>query len=82
MNTHKPYMNIGPGEFIKEEMEIRQWTNKDLAQVIGLSQKTISELLNNKQRITLDTACYLGSAFGQSPQYWLNLDNNYRLRQN
>ena len=76
----KPYLNIGPGEFIKEEMEARSWTNEDLAQVLGLNPKTISELLNNKQRITIDTAKILGKAFGQSPQYWLNLDNNYRLR--
>jgi len=76
----KPYINIGPGEFIKEEMETRNWTNEDLAQVLGLNPKTVSELLNNKQRITIDTAKILSQAFGQSPQYWLNLDNNYRLR--
>lgn len=76
----KPFLNIGPGEFIKEEMEHRNWTNEDLAQVLGLSPKTISELLNNKQRVTIDTAKVLSKAFGQSPQYWLNLDNNYRLR--
>ena len=75
-----PYMNIGPGEFIKEEIEIRNWTNEDLAQVLNLTAKTISELLNNKQRITIDTANLLSKAFGQTPQYWLNLDNNYRLR--
>ncbi len=76
----KPYLNIGPGEFIKEEMEARKWSNEDLAHVLGLNPKTISELLNNKQRITIDTAKILGKAFSQSPQYWLNLDNNYRLR--
>lgn len=80
MAKMKPYLNIGPGEFIKEEMEVRNWTNEDLAQVLGLSTKTISELLNNKQRVTIDTAKILSKAFGQSPQYWLNLDNNYRLR--
>jgi len=80
MANLKPYLNIGPGDFIKEEMEVRSWSNKDLAQVLGLSSKTISELLNNKQRITFDTAEILGTAFGQSPQYWLNLNNNYRLR--
>lgn len=80
MANYKPYLNIGPGDFLKEEMEVRSWSNEDLAQVLGLSPKTISELLNNKQRITIDTALTLSKAFGQSPQYWLNLDNNYRLR--
>ena len=80
MAKMKPHINIGPGEFIKEEMEARNWTNEDLAQVLDLNPKTVSELLNNKQRITIDTAKVLSQAFGQSPQYWLNLDNNYRLR--
>ncbi|MBK8945403.1 MAG: HigA family addiction module antidote protein [Ignavibacteriae bacterium] len=76
----KPYLNIGPGSFIKEEMEERGWSNEDLAQVLGLNPKTISELLNNKQRININTATLLSKAFNQSPQYWLNLENNYRLR--
>ncbi len=78
--TLTPFMNIGPGEFIKEEMELRDWNNEDLAQVLKLTPKTISLLLNNKQKITIETASLLSKAFGQSPQYWLNLDNNYRLR--
>ena len=80
MATLSPYMNIPPGEFIKEEMELRAWSNEDLAQVLGVSPKTISELLNNKTRITIDTSKLLSRAFDQTPQYWLNLDNNYRLR--
>jgi HTH-type transcriptional regulator/antitoxin HigA len=34
----------------------------------------------NKQSITIETARLLSKAFGQSPQYWMNLDTNYRLR--
>ena len=79
MVKNTPYINVGPGEFIKEEMEIRNWTNEDLSQVLGLNPKTISEILNDQQRITINTAKILSKAFGQSPQYWLNLDNNYRL---
>ena len=58
-------------------METRGWTNEDLAQVLGLNLKTVNELLNNKQRITIDTAKVLGQVFEQSTRYWLNLDNNY-----
>lgn len=84
METNKsmvsPFMNLGPGEFIKEEMEYREWQNEDLAEVLGMNPKTISELLYNKQRISYKSAKLLIRAFGQSPQYWLNLDNNYRLK--
>ncbi|MFA4829530.1 MAG: ImmA/IrrE family metallo-endopeptidase, partial [Thermodesulfovibrionales bacterium] len=38
------------------------------------------QLIKNKQTITIETAKLLSKAFGQSPQYWINLDSNYRLR--
>ncbi|MFA4830411.1 MAG: HigA family addiction module antitoxin, partial [Thermodesulfovibrionales bacterium] len=75
-----PYKNIGPGEFIKEELEVRNWRQEDLAEILGISLKTVNQLIKNKQTITIETAKLLSKAFGQSPQYWINLDSNYRLR--
>lgn len=80
MTNMKPFMNIGPGEFIKEELEERGWRQEDLAEILGLSLKSINQLIKNKQAITIETAKLLSEAFGQSPQYWMNLDTNYRLR--
>ena len=75
MNKLKPYLRIPISEFIKEEMEIRNWTEKDLVMVSGLNLGTISDLLNDKQKITDDIVIVLSKVFGQSTQYWLNLDN-------
>lgn len=75
----KPFLNIGPGEFIKEELEYRNWNQQDLAQILDLSERTISKLINSQQSISIEIAKLLSKTFGQSPQYWLNLDNNYRL---
>jgi HTH-type transcriptional regulator/antitoxin HigA len=80
IKNYKPYFNIGPGPFIKEELEARNWPQKDLAEVLGMSLKSINQLIKNKQAITVETAQLLSKAFGQSPQYWLTLDENYRLR--
>ena len=77
----KPFKVFGPGYFIQEQMELRDWTQEDLAAVLGMSEKSINQLLQNKQSITLDTARLLSSAFGQSANYWMNLDTNYRLHQ-
>ena len=79
IKKYKPFMIIPPGEFIKEEMEERNWDQYDLSQVLGVSPKTVSKLINNKQAITIETARLLGKAFGQSPDYWINLQNNYLL---
>ena len=76
----KPFINIGPGEFIKEELEVRNWTQEDLANILGFSQKHVNEIITNKKTITIDTAKLLNKVFSQSPQYWINLDTNYRLR--
>ena len=76
----KPFLNIPPGDFIKEELEERGWTQADLSEILGLSEKSINQIINGKQRIMIDTARMLSKAFGQSPQYWLNLDMNFRLR--
>jgi HTH-type transcriptional regulator/antitoxin HigA len=75
-----PFMNIAPGEFIREELEIRNWQQDDLAEVLGLSKKFVNELIMSKKHITIETARLLSKAFGQSPAYWVNLDIDYYLR--
>ena len=76
----KPAILIGAGEIIKRELEYIGWTQEDLSQITELSGKTISRLINNKQRVTVETAKLLAGALGASPEFWLNLDNNFRLQ--
>lgn len=80
-SKYKPFINIGPGFYIEEELESRGWSKGDLATIIGINQSQVSEIIHNKRAITLDTAKLLGKAFGQSPQYWLNLYTNFKLRE-
>ncbi len=75
----KPYINIGAGDIIKRNLDSLGWSQEDLSQITEISGKTISQIINNKQRVTVETAVLLSNAFGTSPEYWLNLDNNYRL---
>ncbi|MGB3478931.1 MAG: HigA family addiction module antitoxin [bacterium] len=75
-----PYLNIGPGAFIKEELKAHGLYQDDLAAVLGMFLKSVNKLIKNKQAITVKTAQRLSKAFRQSPQFWLALDENYRLR--
>src|SRR5436190_9330889 len=69
-----------PGEFIREELEARNWTQGDLAQIMGRPDRLISELITGKKQITPETARGLAQAFGDNdPLYWMNLDSAYRL---
>jgi len=74
-----PSIAIGPGDFIEEELEERGWSQKDLASIMNMSTKSISQIINNKQSVTIDTAKLLNKTFGQSVEYWLNLETIYRL---
>ncbi len=79
MSKYQPFVLLGPGDTIREELEYYDWTQEDLASITGLSKKHISQLVSNKVPITFDTARILSEVFGQSPQFWLNADARYRV---
>lgn len=70
-----------PGEYIKDEIEARGWTQRDLARVLGRSEPKVSELINGKRAVTVQTARELAAAFGTSAEVWLNLEAQWRLQQ-
>ena len=51
-----------------------------LAKAIGISPNRIAEIVNNRRRITADTAVRLALFFGNSPEFWMNLQSNYDLK--
>jgi addiction module HigA family antidote len=69
-----------PGEFLAEELEERDMTGSDLARALNIPQNRVSEILNGKRSITVDTALRLAQWIGSSPQYWLNLQQIHDLR--
>ena len=52
-----------------------------LSKDISVTQTRISEILSGKRSITADTALRLSHYFGNSAQFWLNLQTQYDLRQ-
>jgi len=69
---------ICPGETIKELLEIYNYTQKDLANKLGMELKTVNEILNGKGVITFETAIKLGTIFNMPASFWNNLEFNYR----
>lgn len=68
-----------PGEFIKEELEARGWTQADLAEVLGTYPRLVNEIILGKRSITRETAKSLGDALGTDPQLWMNLEAAFQL---
>jgi len=70
---------FAPGDFIREEIEARGWTQKELAGILGRPLQTVNQIINGKKEVTPATAIALGEAFGTSAELWLNLESAYRL---
>jgi HTH-type transcriptional regulator/antitoxin HigA len=77
--TFTPAVAFPPGEFLRDELEAREWTQEDLADVLGVSVRLVNEVIKGKRSVTVETAQRLGDAFGTGAQFWLNLESSYQL---
>lgn len=71
---------IHPGAFLSEALEALGTSQADFARAIGVSPMRISHVINGTRPVTAELALLFGRAFGQSPQYWLNLQAAYDLK--
>ncbi len=71
---------IHPGEFLQEILEDLHLTQTALADTLGVSSMRISHVIKGSRPITAELALRLARAFGQTPQYWLNLQTSYDLK--
>lgn len=71
---------IHPGEYIREALEDLGLTQAAFANAIGISPMRVSHVLRGDRPVTAELALRLGKAFGQTPQYWLNLQSTYDLK--
>jgi len=74
--------NIHPGEILEEEfLKPLNITAYRIAKETKISQTRISEIIKGKRRITADTALRFSKFFGNSPQFWLGLQNDFDLEE-
>jgi len=72
---------IHPGMILQDELEEIGVSQSALAAHIGVLPKTINEICNGKRGISAPIAWKLSKAIGASPQFWMNLQNNWELSQ-
>lgn len=68
-----------PGEFIREELKDRGWTQEELARIMDRPLTRVNEIIQGKQGITPETAVSLAVAFDSTPDVWLRREAEYRL---
>jgi antitoxin HigA-1 len=78
----KRLRNIHPGEVLKEEfispLGISQYK---LAKDINVKEISISEIVRGKRGISTIMALKLSKYFGTTPNFWLNLQNEYDIEE-
>ncbi|NMC39889.1 MAG: HigA family addiction module antidote protein [Bacteroidales bacterium] len=74
--------NIHPGAILLEEfLRPLNISAYKLSKDIGIPQTRTSAIINGKRSITADTALRLSHYFGNSPKFWLGLQNDYDLEE-
>jgi addiction module HigA family antidote len=75
-----PRTPIHPGEHLAEELRKLGLSAAELSRQIDVPVNRITGIIHGQRGITADTALRLGHWFGTSPQFWMNLQQNYELR--
>ncbi|MCF6243960.1 MAG: HigA family addiction module antitoxin [Sulfurovum sp.] len=71
---------IHAGEILLEEfMQPFGLSQNALAKALHVTPRRINEIVNKKRAITADTALRLAKFFGNSAEFWMNLQNRYDL---
>ena len=71
---------IHAGEILlKEFMQPFSLSQNALAKALHVTPRRINEIVNKKRAITADTALRLAQFFGNSAEFWMNLQNRYDL---
>ncbi len=71
---------VSVGEMMAEEfMKPLEITQGRLASAMGVSRRTVNELCTNRRSVTVDTALMLAKVFGNTPNFWLNLQQRNDL---
>ena len=79
-NNMASSMLIHPGEMIKDEINARGITQKELAQQMGVSYTVFNEILNGKRPVTTEYALLLEAALGTNASIWIGLQADYNLQ--
>jgi len=83
----RPAKPVHPGEVIADILEDLAISPAQFAEILGVSNQVVNDLIQGEQPITVDLAIRIGKAFGNGHRLWLNLQqkvdvwNAWRIHQ-
>jgi antitoxin HigA-1 len=72
-----PFTATHPGMILQDEMNERNLTQKQLSDLLDVSQPLLSEIINQKRRITIEMALKLENVLDTPAEVWLNLQKRF-----
>lgn len=76
-----PRTAIHPGRHLAEQLKALGMSAAELGRQLKVPTNRITGILNGQRAVTGDSALRLAHFFGNSPEFWLNLQKLYELRQ-
>jgi addiction module HigA family antidote len=70
---------VHPGRLLRRELQARELSANRVSLDLGVPSGRITDILNGRRAITADTAVRLGRYFGNSAQFWLDLQSQYEI---
>lgn len=72
-------LSAHPGRLLRRELDARGLSANRLALDLGVPSGRVTDILNGRRSITADTAVRLGRYFGNSPQFWIDLQSQFEI---
>ena len=77
----KLILDVTPGEILLEEfLEPLAVSQAELSRRTHIPKSRITEIIKGRRSITAETAIALSAFFGNSAEFWMNLQSEYDLR--
>jgi addiction module HigA family antidote len=79
-NNLTPYEPTHPGELLKDEIEYRGLSQKELAKRMGVSCSVLNEILNAKRPVTTEYALLFEAALGVDAEPLIGMQADYNIQ--
>jgi len=75
-----PFRPVHPGELLKDELEYRHLSQKNVSEQLGIPYTAFNEILNGKRPVTTDFALFIEAALGIPAYLLVGMKEDYNLQ--
>ena len=79
-NNLTPFRPVHPGEILKDELEYRNLSQKQFAELLGFPYTAFNEILNSKRPVTTEFAMIMEAALGVPAYMLAGMQTDYNLQ--